>query len=122
MAFVEQDEESLLVKQAVKRLSELDVTGISPSQADFTRLVEEVLQEEVIPTGRFQRNGPTVVNLMAARGVPFRMVIIPGMVGKVFSTSYTAGCNPAGSGTKNPEPISGRKRDRTTALKNRRAT
>jgi ATP-dependent helicase/DNAse subunit B len=81
---VEQDEESLLVKQAVKRLSELDVTGIPPSQADFTRLVEEVSQEDVIPTGKFQRNGPTVVNLMAARGVPFRMVIIPGMAEKSF--------------------------------------
>jgi ATP-dependent helicase/DNAse subunit B len=81
---VEQDGESILVKQAVKRLSGLDVTGIPPSQADFTRLVEEVLQEEVIPTGKFQRNGPTVVNLMAARGVPFRMVIIPGMAEKSF--------------------------------------
>ena len=81
---VEQDEESILVKQAVKRLSELDVTGIPPSQADFTRLVEEVLQEDVIPVGRFQRNGPAVVNLMAARGVPFKMVIIPGMVEKSF--------------------------------------
>ena len=49
MVFVEQDEESLLVKQAVRRLSELDVSGIPPSQADFARLVEEVLQEEVIP-------------------------------------------------------------------------
>lgn len=81
---VEQDEESILVKQAVKRLSELDVTGIPPSQADFTRLVEEVSQEEVIPTGRFQRNGPAVVNLMAARGVPFKMVIIPGVAEKSF--------------------------------------
>jgi ATP-dependent helicase/DNAse subunit B len=81
---VEQDEESIPVKQAVKRLSELDVTGIPPSQADFIRLVEEKLQEEVIPTGRFQRNGPAVVNLMAARGVPFRMVIIPGMAEKSF--------------------------------------
>ncbi len=81
---VEQDEESLLVKQAVRRLSELDVTGIPPSQADFARLVEEVLQEDVIPTGKFQRNGPAVVNLMAARGVPFKMVIIPGVAEKSF--------------------------------------
>ena len=47
--FVEQDEESLLVKQAVKRLSELDVTGILPSQADFARLVGEVLQGRCHP-------------------------------------------------------------------------
>ncbi len=81
---VEEDEESTPVKEAVKRLSELDVTGITPSRADFTRLVEEVLQEDAIPVGRFQRNGPAVVNLMAARGVPFKVVIIPGMVEKSF--------------------------------------
>lgn len=82
--FVEKDEESILVKQAVKKLSELDVTNIPPSQADFRRLAEEGLQENVIPTGKFQRNGPTVVNLMAARGVPFKMVILPGMAEKSF--------------------------------------
>jgi RecB family exonuclease len=82
--FVEQGDESLLIKQAIRRLSELDATGILLSQGDFTRLVGELLQEDVIPTGRFQRNGPAVVNLMAARGVPFRMVILPGMVEKSF--------------------------------------
>jgi len=81
---VGQDEESLLVKQAVRRLSELDTIGISPSPGDFARLVDEVLQEETIPNGRFQRNGPAVVNLMAARGVPFKMLIIPGMAEKSF--------------------------------------
>lgn len=82
--FVEQDEEGLLVKQAVRRLSELDVSGILPTSGDFSRLVDEVLQGEVIPNGRFQRNGPTVVNLMAVRGVPFKLVIVPGMVEKSF--------------------------------------
>jgi len=82
--FVEQDEEGLLVRQAVRRLSELDVSGISPSPGDFARLVDEVLQGEVIPNGRFQRNGPSVVNLMAVRGVSFKMVIVPGMVEKSF--------------------------------------
>jgi len=65
-------------------LSELDATGIPASQGDFTRLVEEVLQEVFIPAGKFQRTGPTVVDLMAARGVPFKMVIIPGMAEKFF--------------------------------------
>lgn len=81
---VQQDETSILVKQAVKMLSELDATGIPPSQGDFTRLVEEVLQEVFLPTGNFQRTGPTVVDLMAARGVPFKMVILPGMAEKFF--------------------------------------
>jgi ATP-dependent helicase/nuclease subunit B len=82
--FVEHDEEGLLVKQAVRRLSELDISSIPPSPGDFARLVDEVLQGGVIPNGRFQRNGPTVGNLMAVRGVPFKMVIVPGMVEKSF--------------------------------------
>lgn len=82
--FVEQDEEGLLVKQAIRRLSELDLSGIPPTLQDFARLVGEVLKAELIPTGRFQRNGPTIANLMAARGVPFKMVILPGMVEKSF--------------------------------------
>jgi ATP-dependent helicase/nuclease subunit B len=84
--FVEQDKEGLLVKQAVRRLSDLDVSGIPLSPGDFARLVGEVLEEDVIPTGKFQRNGPIVVHLMAARGVPFKMVIIPGMAEKSFPT------------------------------------
>ncbi len=83
-SLVEQGDESLLIKQAIRRLSELDDTGIPPSRADFARLVEEVLEEEVLPIGKFQRNGPTVGNLMAARGVPFRMMILPGVVEKSF--------------------------------------
>ena len=83
-SFVEQSDESLLIEQAIRRLSDLDATGIPPSQADFTGLVKEILEEGILPAGRFQRNGPTVANLMAARGVPFRMVILPGVVEKSF--------------------------------------
>jgi ATP-dependent helicase/nuclease subunit B len=82
--FVEQDEEGLLVKQGVRRLSDLDVSGIPPTAGNFARLVDELLQGEVVPNGRFQRNGPAVVDLMAVRGVPFKMVIVPGMVEKSF--------------------------------------
>ncbi len=82
--WIEEDEEGLLVKQAVRRLSELDLSGIPPSQGDFLRLVNRMLEEKRFPQGRFQRNGPTIANLMAVRGVPFRMVILPGMVEKSF--------------------------------------
>lgn len=81
---VEEDEDGLLVKQAVRRLSELDVCGILPSWADLVRLTDEALQAGFIRQGRFQRNGPSIVNLMAVRGVPFKMVIVPGMVEKSF--------------------------------------
>jgi len=82
--FVTQDEESAFIKPIIKRLSQLDACRIPPSQGDFTRVVEEVLQEQVIPMGRFQRNGPTLVHLMGARGVPFKMAVLPGMVEKSF--------------------------------------
>lgn len=82
--FVEQREEGPLIQQAIQKLSELDATDIVPSPADFERFVEKILQREIIPEGKFQRNGPTVVNLMAARGVPFRMVILLGVVEKSF--------------------------------------
>ncbi len=82
--FIKQDEQSAFIKQALKKISKLDSCQIFPSQGDFKRLVEELLQEEVIPVGRFQRNGPTVAHLMSARGVPFKMVIIPGMAEKSF--------------------------------------
>ncbi len=82
--WIEEDEEGLLVKESVRRLSELDVSGIPPSQGDFLHLVNRMLEEKRVPQGRFQRNGPTIANLMAVRGVPFRMVILPGMVEKSF--------------------------------------
>ncbi len=78
------DDDGLLVKQAIKRLSDLDGLGLEPSQSDFIRLVNEVLHEERRLLGKFQRNGPVLVHLMAARGVPFQMVILPGMVEKSF--------------------------------------
>ncbi len=81
---VEEDEETLLVKQMIKRISDLDVFGVFPSQRDFLRLVNRILDEKGIPHGKFQRNGPTIVHLMAARGVPFKMVLLPGMVEKSF--------------------------------------
>ncbi len=83
-ALLEEDQEGQLVKQAVRRLSELDVCEIFPSTSDFLRLVDKVLQTEGIPQGKFQRNGPSIVNLMAVRGVPFKMVVVPGMVEKSF--------------------------------------
>lgn len=83
-AFVEQDEEGLRIRQTVRRLAELDALSIQPSQAEFIQMVEGTLKDEITPIGRFQRNGPSVVNLMAARGVSFKMVIIPGLVEKSF--------------------------------------
>lgn len=81
---VEEDEEALLMKQMIKKISELDLFGVSASLRDFLRLVNRILEEEGIAQGKFQRNGPTIVHLMAARGVPFKMVLLPGMVEKSF--------------------------------------
>lgn len=78
------DEESARVCEAVERLSELDQLEGAPTQDQFARSVREVLESKTLRVGRFERNGPTVARIMAARGVPFKLVIVPGLVEKSF--------------------------------------
>jgi ATP-dependent helicase/nuclease subunit B len=72
------------VADAIARLSELDRLSSPPGQAEFRRAVCDLLDSERIRIGRFERQGPAVMGLMAARGIPFRMVVIPGMTEKAF--------------------------------------
>ena len=77
----------------LKRFAESTPAGASgrarqesskPAVVDLAELVEDRLTEETRTEGRFQRNGPAVLSLIAARGIPFKTVIIPGMVEKSF--------------------------------------
>jgi ATP-dependent helicase/nuclease subunit B len=83
-ALVKDDEHSDDTVAAVGNLGCLDKIGVKPSEADFHRAVREVLDTSGRETGRFERNGPAVIGLMPARGIPFKMVVIPGMVEKSF--------------------------------------
>jgi RecB family exonuclease len=82
--------DTLEVLKAVKQIRKLDElaqpgqSGTKPSVSDLLELVDDILTDETRTEGRFQRNGPEVVSLIAARGIPFKTVIIPGMVEKSF--------------------------------------
>ncbi|MFH1314373.1 MAG: PD-(D/E)XK nuclease family protein [Candidatus Eisenbacteria bacterium] len=81
---VEDDEHTGDIKTALEQLKDLDEFGTSPSEEEFYGFAEDSLAASTGPAGRFQRNGPAVLNLMASRGIPFRMVVLPGMVEKSF--------------------------------------
>ena len=72
------------VIEAIERLAELDKLPSPPSQAEFIQAVRECLDGESIRLGRFERQGPAVVSLTGARGISFKMVVVPGMTEKGF--------------------------------------
>jgi ATP-dependent helicase/DNAse subunit B len=72
------------VTEAMAGLGELDRLAAPPSHTEFVQAVRECLDGEAIRLGRFQRQGPAVVSLTSARGIPFKLVVIPGMTEKGF--------------------------------------
>jgi ATP-dependent helicase/nuclease subunit B len=81
---VEDDEHTGAIKRALEQIEDLDELGTAVSGEEFYRFAAEALNVATGPAGRFQRNGPAVLDLMASRGISFRMVVIPGMVEKCF--------------------------------------
>jgi superfamily I DNA/RNA helicase/RecB family exonuclease len=81
---VEDDEHTGDIKSALEQLKDLDALGTTPSEEQFCGFAEEALTASSGSLGKFQRNGPAVLNLMASRGIPFRLVVLPGMVEKSF--------------------------------------
>jgi hypothetical protein len=69
---------------ALDVLSGLDALGEPPTPERFRARVRDLLAEARPALGAFERNEPTVISLMAARGVPFDLVIVPGLVEKSF--------------------------------------
>jgi len=76
--------DTFAVLKAVKQIRNLDELEGKPSVSEIAELVDDILADDTKSEGRFQRNGPEVVSLIAARGIPFKTVIIPGMVEKSF--------------------------------------
>ncbi|MCX8118162.1 MAG: exodeoxyribonuclease V subunit gamma [Desulfobacterota bacterium] len=81
---IEEDQTAPHIRQALFSLAGLDLLAPPASSREFIRLVSEALERSSVPLGRFQRNGPIIAHLMALRGVPFKMVIVPGLVEKSF--------------------------------------
>jgi RecB family exonuclease len=83
-ALIVADEASEAVLAALETLSGLDALGEPPTAERFRARIRDLLAEARPAIGAFERNEPTVVSLMAARGVPFDLVIVPGLVEKSF--------------------------------------
>jgi ATP-dependent helicase/DNAse subunit B len=72
------------ITEALRDLRLLDQVGVVPTAAGLIGFIDDILETTVDSTGRFQRNGPSVMSLIAARGIPFKVVILPGLVEKSF--------------------------------------
>jgi len=81
---VAEDEDTPATLAAMRELAELDALGEPATVERFRGFLTDSLTSAARPQGRFERNEPTVSDLMEARGVPFDLVIVPGMVEKVF--------------------------------------
>jgi superfamily I DNA/RNA helicase/CRISPR/Cas system-associated exonuclease Cas4 (RecB family) len=86
-SLVRTDEHTPQVVAALRQISQLDNLDVEPSIGNLLGLIERTMGETLSSDGRFQRNGPAVVSLIAARGIPFDTVIIPGMVERFFPTA-----------------------------------
>ncbi len=78
------DEPAEAALGALDTLSGLDALGEPPTPERFRARVRDLLADARPAIGAFERNEPAVVSLMAARGVPFDLVIVPGLVEKSF--------------------------------------
>ena len=83
-ALIVADDPAEAVLAELDTLSGLDELGEPPTPDRFRARVRDLLADARPAIGAFERNEPTVVSLMAARGVPFDLVIVPGLVEKSF--------------------------------------
>jgi RecB family exonuclease len=84
VSLIKPTEHSEAVRRVLLGLGGLDPLGSPPTLSRFCTLVKEALADESVDTGKFQRSGPAVISVMAARGLSFRTVVIPGMIEKEF--------------------------------------
>ncbi len=72
------------LEEALLNLSELDLVDNSVSFEGWVKGAIEALQTDAAPVGALDREGVVVADLLAARGLQFRVVIIPGLVDGTF--------------------------------------
>lgn len=68
----------------IEKLNGYDCLGEEADTARFARAVESVLTSAREESGEFGKEGVFIGALMSVRGVPFRGVIVPGMVERLF--------------------------------------
>jgi RecB family exonuclease len=77
------------VVQSIAGLAALECLHKEADIGLFDRLAADALASDGVPADRTLGDGPTVVGLMHARGVPFRAVIVPGLVERSFPQQPT---------------------------------
>ncbi len=85
--FIAASEESQRVLGAVEGLRLLDGIGAAPEARLFARLCVDALRGATARCGEFEQNQPTIAGVLRARGVPFDVVIVSGLVEKSFPQS-----------------------------------
>jgi len=79
-ALIASSPERETVVRKMRDLALLDSCAGSIERSLFFRLAGRYLEEARSSVGSFQGKGPTVSGLMAARGLPFKVVVLPGLV------------------------------------------
>lgn len=74
--------ESLL--ESMQELAELDRLSPQVTLAEFGQTLQDLWSRTREPAGRFQASGVNVCELMSARGLSFRMTVLPGLTSGVF--------------------------------------
>ena len=80
--------ERATVLAAARGLRALDGIAGEISLSYFLELLRDALDEPDAREERFGRGGPTVLNIMAARGLMFRAVVLPGLVERQFPATH----------------------------------
>jgi hypothetical protein len=79
-ALIASSPERETVVRKMRDLALLDSCAGVLERSFFLRLAGRYLEEARSSVGSFQGKGPTVSGLMAARGLPFKVVVLPGLV------------------------------------------
>ncbi|MEO6323110.1 MAG: PD-(D/E)XK nuclease family protein, partial [Thermoanaerobaculia bacterium] len=88
-ALLGRHEDHPLLIDALAEISALEVVepGAAITGAEILTALQEVLSTSPTSAGRFERDGVTLLSAIAARGLRFDTVIIPGLVEKSFPAS-----------------------------------
>lgn len=83
-AYVSPTEHSGILEDTLLHLGELDRLVDPAPFVEWVKGVKSMLQAVSIPVGVFDQDGVFVGDLLAARGLQFRVVILPGLVDGMF--------------------------------------
>jgi ATP-dependent helicase/nuclease subunit B len=83
-AYISPTDHTDAVEETLVNLAELDLLENSVSLEEFCHGVVAALHTSTVPVGAFDSEGVFVGDVLAARGLQFRAVIIPGLVDGTF--------------------------------------